>query len=113
MKRAKARSNRKKKMLLIGAGIGLLALAAVPPYLQHRELAQEADRLSADLEQVRTEHGQMQKEKEWLSSDAYVEQVARQQLGLVRPGEVIVVRAKQSNGVPMKKDANGNIQIRD
>ncbi|MZP29306.1 hypothetical protein GTO91_06240 [Heliobacterium undosum] len=102
---------RGKKWAIVAAVIGAFALAALPPFLQQRQLAQESDRLSAELEQVRAERQQLEKEKEWLASDAYVEQVARQQLGLVKPGEMMVVRTRPGNA--LKKDTQHAQEIRD
>lgn len=106
---------RKAKITLFAfcVAIGLLAVAVIPPYLQQRQLAREVDRLSAELEQLKVERQRLEQEKERLSTDAYVEQVARRQLGFVKPGEVVVVRAKPGNAVPLKKDQKMDTVVKD
>lgn len=95
----------------MAAVIGLFALAAIPPILQQRQLVRESDRLSVELEQVRAERQQLEKDKQWFATDAYVEQVARQQLGLVKPGEMMVVRTRPGNA--LKKEVQHTQEIRD
>ncbi len=51
------------------------------------ELQQWNDRLAT--EQKRGEH--LQQELEWVQSDAYLEEAARRELGLVRRGDTLVV----------------------
>ncbi|ABZ83843.1 septum formation initiator family protein [Heliomicrobium modesticaldum Ice1] len=111
LRRPRKGSGMGMKWAMVAAVIVAFALAALPPFLQQRQLARESDRLSAELEQVRAERRQLEKEKEWLASDAYVEQVARQQLGLVKPGEMMVVRTRPGNA--LKKDTQHAQEIRD
>lgn len=98
-------------MFFVAAGLFMLAL--VPPCLQQQELCREVDKLTGEQEQLQLERQRLEQEKEYFSSDAYVEQVARQELGLVRPGEVVVVRAKPGNALPLKKEAALDTTIRD
>ncbi|QGG48716.1 FtsB family cell division protein [Heliorestis convoluta] len=82
------------KSLLFFLLVFLFLLASIPPYLQQRQLVQEAETLQAEIEVLRQERMKLEQHKAWLSTDEYVEQVARQQLGLVRPGEVVIIRAR-------------------
>ncbi|WP_170270284.1 FtsB family cell division protein [Heliorestis acidaminivorans] len=86
------------KMIIFLGLVFLFLLASLPPYLQQRQLAQEAEALRAEIEALRQDRILLERQKEWLSTDEYVEQVARQQLGLVRPGEVVIIRANVGQG---------------
>lgn len=47
--------------------------------------------LRAELRQLDEDHGQLTAVREYLRSDEYIEYVARRILGLVRPGETLVI----------------------
>lgn len=65
---------------------------------------QRLDAMQRDLEQLQTQIVELQKKNAELrqqlslvQSDAYIEQVARERLGLVKPGEARVVPVKKNN----------------
>jgi cell division protein FtsB len=61
-------------------------------YVTHNyRLAQEEDQLRRDIAQLDQEHGQLVAVRDYLESDEYVEDIARRILGLVRPGETLVI----------------------
>jgi cell division protein FtsB len=61
-------------------------------YVTHNyRLAQEEERLRRDIAVLDQEHGQLVAVRDYLESDEYVEDVARRVLGLVRPGETLVI----------------------
>lgn len=47
--------------------------------------------LDKEVAELQTEVGQLQKQKEQMHTDAYLERKAREELRLVRPGDVLVV----------------------
>ncbi len=61
--------------------------------MQGYEMRQEARALEQRIEQLKQQHEQLSKELGYYRSDEYVEKVAREELGLVRPGEVAVAMA--------------------
>lgn len=66
--------------------------------MQQTELYQirrETEAVNAQLSEVNEINSNLVAEKEKLSTAAYIEKVAREQLGLVKPGEVPYIPAKQ------------------
>lgn len=70
---------------------GLLAFTTGRNMLRNYELGQEEAKLRRELEQLKREHEQLSGIREYLRSDEYVEDVARRTLGLVKPGETLVI----------------------
>jgi cell division protein FtsB len=61
-------------------------------YITHNyRLSQEEAELRNDITRLDQEHGQLVAVRDYLKSDEYVEDVARRILGLVRPGETLVI----------------------
>jgi len=76
---------------------GAILLAAVISYISFNawslnsdveKLGQKAEILNKQLAQRQAENAQLKKELTELQSDEYVEKVAREQLGLIRRGEI-------------------------
>ncbi len=70
----------------------VLASAIAIYFEQEKQLARiEARReaLSGKLQEAAAELSEMRELQQIVGSDAYVERVAREQLGMVRPGEVV------------------------
>jgi cell division protein FtsB len=70
-------------------------------YVTHNyRLAQEESRIKDDLGRLDREHIQLVAVRDYLQSDEYIEHVARSVLGLVRPGETLVVVSSSAPPVP-------------
>lgn len=52
---------------------------------------QEAEEILVQIQEEQEKNAEYIREKEYYNSDAYIEKVARQQLGLVMPNEVLYV----------------------
>lgn len=59
--------------------------------IQGYEMRQEARALEARIDELKREYRRLNEELEYYRSDVYIEKVAREELGLVRPGDVAVV----------------------
>lgn len=59
--------------------------------VQGYEMRQEARAIQQRIEQLKQENRRLSRELDYLKSDEYIEKVAREELGLVRPGDVPVV----------------------
>ena len=57
-------------------------------FVRSQQLQQQQGRLEADVQQFQQRFQRLQALQEYLNSDEYIEAVARQQLGLVRQGEI-------------------------
>lgn len=90
-----------------GALLGLLLFALVVHdifgthgYLAMRRTHHEIKKVSADIERLNRENVQLQEEVKELRSDPRkIEKIARDELGLARPGEVII-KIPQSQQLP-------------
>ena len=81
-----------------GTLLGLLLLALVVHdvfgthgYLAMRRTQQQIQKVKTDLNQLNLENAQLEQEVKELKSDPHkIEKIARDELGLARPGEVII-----------------------
>lgn len=76
------------------AAAGLvLALAGVfgNAYWEGYQLRREAARLVRERDELRRQNAQLREEIRLLHTPEYIERLAREQLGLVRPGEIAVI----------------------
>ncbi|NPV92624.1 MAG: hypothetical protein HPY50_17800 [Firmicutes bacterium] len=70
--------------------LGLLVVSftwGLPRYQKYREISNQITALEERKQTMETERQRLIKEAEWLESDAAVEKIAREELGLVKPGE--------------------------
>lgn len=65
--------------------------------IQLDEIAGQQAEVKARLDAVRGDNERLQAEKAQLSQEAYVEKIAREELGLVKPGEMPYVSARGGN----------------
>lgn len=66
--------------------------------LQGYEMREEARALERRIDDLRKENRRLAEELEYLRSDQYIEKVAREELGLVRPGDVAVAAIVPEDG---------------
>lgn len=78
--------------VLILAIIGYGLYVCANQYVQYAAISCETEAARSHLEQLRQMNKSMIEEKQKLSTPAYVEKLAREELGLVKPGEVPYVR---------------------
>ncbi len=61
--------------------------AGVLNLIHSQQLRQQETGLEADIQQIQQHYQRLQDLRQYLSSDQYIETIARQQLGLVQEGE--------------------------
>ena len=76
-------------VILIAAGY--LAFSAGSNLLHSYRLAGDESRLREEIDALKTEEEQLQQIRDYLRTDEYVEFMARRVLGLVKPGETLVI----------------------
>lgn len=57
---------------------------------QKKELQAQAAELQQQLDDAKQKHKDLEKKEEYMKTDEYVEEVARTQLGLVYPDEIVI-----------------------
>jgi cell division protein FtsL len=81
--------NLSTRLMLAGVLIAVVyfLFAAVSNGLQTHRLHQDEAQIRQEIEELKDDYRLLSSLQEYLNSDEYIESVARQQLGLVRPGE--------------------------
>lgn len=75
-------------VMVVGAGV----------YLQmqeYRALQQEAAQLEQQIAQEQEKALDFEAKKEYYNSDSYIEQIAREQLGLVKSNEILYINREE------------------
>ena len=72
-------------------GIVFVVIAGQQLYTIHT-LNQEKEQLQQQLQELKQENENLSEQKKLLEDDKHIESVAREELGLVKPGEVPYVR---------------------
>ena len=67
--------------------VGFVVYSGVEGLLQANSLDDRIIETRAEIEQLRRDTDQLAALVAWLDSDAYIERIAREDLGMVRPGE--------------------------
>ena len=109
------RANEKKQTLLRHYGpalLGLLVLVLVVHdifgthgFLAMRRTQQEIKKVTKDLDQLNKENSELEQEVRELKTDPHkIEKIARDELGLARPGEVII-KIPRSQQLPQNSSA--------
>lgn len=69
--------------------------------LHDRDLGRQESQLHRDITQLDSDHDQLVAVRDYLKSDEYVEEIARKVLGLVRPGETLVIVSSDADPTPL------------
>jgi cell division protein FtsB len=70
--------------------LGLFAYAAVQTAAQSHRLREEERQLIAEINELQTRNAELRGLSDYIQSDEYIEAFAREQFGLVMPGETVV-----------------------
>ena len=71
--------------------IGLLAAMAIEPTRQLFEQRERISEMAADLREITRSNNRLDARIERLRNPDFIEQRAREQIGLIRPGEIAIV----------------------
>jgi cell division protein FtsB len=86
--------------------LGLLGAMAIEPTRKLMDQRTRIDQATADLDQVNRSNQRLQARIDRLKDPDYVDQLARSQAGLVKPGEIAFVVMPPGRGAPpARKDA--------
>lgn len=77
-------------LVLIVSALLIFAWVFLPPLSRYRDLKQEEERLTLELSQIEKKITTLEEERDLLQDDlSYIEKVIREELGLVKPGEIV------------------------
>jgi cell division protein FtsB len=95
-------------VLVAAALVAYLLFAAGGDYLRSRQLQAEEKTVQQQIVELQRQHEELLAIREYLHSDEYIEGVARRILGLVRPGEtLVVVTSSEASGVSVEEQGDG------
>ena len=78
-------------LVVFAAGMAVVTLVGDQGLLSYWALRTEREQLAAEVSRLEARHRELQRELQALRTDpGYIELLARRDLGLVRPGEVLV-----------------------
>ncbi len=81
----------KKKLILIAIGLIALIVVFLPGFSRLQELKEENRNLENRIDILKKTNIELIKEKDKLENDPnYLEKIAREKLGMVRKGEIIL-----------------------
>ncbi len=97
---SKPGKQKKVKFKLKGPSVILLILLGFIFYsfggqmVEMYNVRHEIQKIQEQMDELRIKNADLRKQIEQLNSDAYIEREAREKLGLVKPGEKIILEAK-------------------
>ncbi len=71
--------------------IGTLSVGIFRQYQGYLDLKQEQTKILAQIKEEQEKKAEYENNKEYYQSDAYIEKVAREQLGLLKSNEVLYI----------------------
>jgi cell division protein FtsB len=86
--------------LFVAAGVVFTLFVIGGKAVQSYELKQEALALERRIDSLKTEHRLLKQQLEYYRSDQFIEKVAREDLGLVKPGDVAIIMAVPKSYAP-------------
>jgi len=75
---------------------GTITASLVNQLSRLQMMENNVETIKAQVEDLKHKNAGLREEIKKLKTDSYIEQVAREQLGLVKPGETLVVQAQHS-----------------
>ena len=94
-------------LLLFGLGMILISLVGDQGLIAYYRLQKEAETLRLELQTMQGREQELLREIDALNnSDAYLEMLARRNLGLVKPDEMIIQLPPAKGGGPQKDMGN-------
>jgi cell division protein FtsL len=81
---------RSKSIVMILLAV-YLAYSLTAQYITIRNARAQEARIQAQIEEIKKENEKLKDEIERMQSDEYIERIARERLGLIKPGEYMFV----------------------
>ena len=96
----KKRKQQQQSYTKLLAGFLIISALVICPcmvkqYLHYQELLQEQEVVLAQIEEEKEKQAGFENRREYYHSDAYIEQVAREQLGMIKPNEILYINRSE------------------
>ncbi len=99
-------------ILLAALVVGYFIFTAASEALLSQSLNRDEQRLQREIAELRYQQAQLQAIRDYLQTDEYIEGVARRVLGLVRPGETLVIVNSSVPPTPVPDEQSGKDEYR-
>jgi len=73
-------------------------------FIKLNQMNEEVEKIKGQIESLEVKNRQIKSEIRKLQSNTYIERMAREKLGLVKPGETVILPAKSGEAKPLKKN---------
>ena len=87
-------------VLLAALVVGYFIFTAVGDVVLSQRLTRDEQRLQREIARLRRQEVELEAIRDYLQTDEYVEGIARRVLGLVRPGETLVIVSSDAAPTP-------------
>ena len=98
-KRKRIRKSRKASSLFVRMFLLVFVCAVfvgvVKQAVRYQEVKEEMAVVTAEIEEEQEKQLTFETRKEYYTSDSYIEQVAREQLGMIKPNEIIYINRSE------------------
>lgn len=99
-------------ILLAALVVGYLIFTAVGDALLSQRLNRDEQRLQQEIAELQHQQAKLEAIRDYLRTDEYIERIARRVLGLVRPGETLVIVSSNAASTPMPEEQPGEEDLR-
>lgn len=97
-------------LFIIFAVIALIIFGSIRTYYQDYKVKQEIASLQKEVEQLQKKKFQSMELLEYVTSNAFVEEKARTELNLKKPGEHVLILPNVQKDVEVKKNNSQNLE---
>ncbi|MFZ7101377.1 MAG: FtsB family cell division protein [Peptococcaceae bacterium] len=89
-------STRKMSRFILWGLIIYMCFSLSQGFYQGYKLKQEINTLEKQLSIVKTENTELLDEFEYIQTPEAIEKIAREKLGLIKPGEIVIMKAREA-----------------
>ena len=101
------RGNNKMMLFMVLAVVGYIVFSLTSQFNRLHSMQTNVESLQKQVKEIETRNTALREQIKQIKSDAYIEQAAREQLGLVKPGETLVVPTQSQQGADASKQQQG------
>ena len=91
-------------VIIAALAVGYFLFAAVGDTLLSRSLNRDEQRLEQEITDLERQQARLEAIRSYLQTNEYIERVARRVLGLVRPGETLIVVSSDAAPTPAAEE---------
>ncbi|HEX3032620.1 MAG TPA: septum formation initiator family protein [Bacillota bacterium] len=106
--RIKLQNKRKRLVLTIAMVYGLAVIFSFGhQFFQMQEIQRDMENVQSQIQDMQQRNRELRQEVGRLNTDSYVERIAREKLGLVKPGETVLLQAQVNSKMEPRQIESG------